>query len=110
MEWNCCKTDLLLSKEILLSEEIQSECGNILHIIKILLCTPFSNGKLKLMFSRMACVKNDYRNRLGRDLLDACLHVSEEGCNIASFNPNSAISAWYKKKERHLAAKPHNYP
>ena len=58
----------------------------------------------------MARVKNDYRNRLGRDLLDACLRVSEEGCDIPSFNPNSAISAWYKKKERHLAAKPHNYP
>ena len=46
----------------------------------------------------MAPVKNDYRNRLGRDMLDACLHTSEEGCNIASFNPDSAISTWYKKK------------
>ena len=62
------------------------------------------------MFSRMARVKNDHRNRLGRDLLDACLCVSEEGCDIASFNLNSAISAWYKTKERHLTAKPHNYP
>ena len=58
----------------------------------------------------MARVKNDYRNRLGRDLLDACLRVSEEGCDIASFNPDFAISASYKKKERRLAPKPHNYP
>ena len=58
----------------------------------------------------MSRVKNDYRNRLGRDLLDACLRVSEEGCDIPSFNPSSAISTWYKKKERHLAPKPHNYP
>ena len=62
------------------------------------------------MFSRMARVKNDHRNRLGRDLLDTCLRVSEEGCDIASFNPNSTISAWYKTKERRLTAKPHNYP
>ena len=64
----------------------------------------------KRMFSRMARVKNDYKSRLGRDLLDACLRVSEEGCDIASFNPDSAISAWYKEKETRLAAKPHNYP
>ena len=34
---------------------------------------------------------------------------SEQGCNIASFNADSAISAWYKKKERRLAAKSYNY-
>ena len=61
------------------------------------------------MFSRMDRVKNNNRNRLGRDLLDACLHVSE-GCDIASFNPDSAISTWYKRKETRLAAKSHNYP
>ena len=71
---------------------------------------PFGNAKLERMFSRMARVKNDYRNRLGRDLLDACLRVSEEGCDIASFNTDSAISVWYKKKEIRLAGKPHNYP
>ena len=58
----------------------------------------------------MARVKNDYKSRLGRDLLDACLRVSEEGCDIASFNPDFAISVSYKKKERRLATKPHNYP
>ena len=71
---------------------------------------PFSNAKLERMFARMAHVKNDYRNRLCRDLLDACLRVTEEGCHIASFNPDSTISVWYKKKERHLAAKPPNCP
>ena len=62
------------------------------------------------VFTRMARVKNDYKNRLDRDLLDACLRISEEGCDIALFNPDSAISAWYKKKERRLAVKPYNYP
>ena len=81
------------------SEEIKSECGNIPHIIEILLCVPFSNAKLERMFSRMAHVKNDYRNRLGKDLLDACLRVSEEGCDIASFNTDSAISVGTKRKK-----------
>ena len=132
LDRNGCKTDLLLCEWITLthmipivknnpdehylniwqqvfkSKEIQPECRNIFHIIEILLCMLFSNTKLKRLFSRMAHVKNDYRNRLGRDLLNACLRINE-GCNIASFNPDSAISASYKKKERPLAAKPHNY-
>ena len=129
LQANGCDTDLLLSEwltlkthmipivrknpdenylkiwqQVFKSTEIQSECNNIFHVIEILLCTPFSNAKLERMFSRMARVKNDYRNRLSRDLLDACLRVSEEGCEIASFNPDSAISVWYNKKERRLAA------
>ena len=75
-----------------------------------MLCTPFSNSKLERMFSRMARVKSDYSNRSGKDLLDVCLGVSEESYNIASCNSDSTISAWYKKKERRLSAKPHNYP
>ena len=81
LERNGCKTDLLLSEWITLkthmipivknehylniwqrvfkSEEIQSECGNILQIIEILLCTLLSNTKLDRMFSRMDRVKND---------------------------------------------------
>ena len=76
LERNGCKTDLLLSEwitfkihmiqivknnpdehylniwqQVFKSEEIQSECGNILHIIETLLCTPFSNTKLRRMFS-----------------------------------------------------------
>ena len=52
-------------QRVMKSESIVNDCSNILHIIEILLCTPFSNAKLERMFSRMARVKTDYRNRLG---------------------------------------------
>ena len=72
--------------------------------------TPFSNAKLERMFSRMARVKTDYRNRLSRPLLDACLRVSEEGVGISDFNPDPSISLWYEQKVRRLSASSHSYP
>ena len=55
------------------SSEFQEDCANVLHIIELLLITPFSNAKLKRMFSTMRRVKTDWRNRLGRDGLEASL-------------------------------------
>ena len=89
---------------------VKEECGNILHIIEILLCTPFTNAKLERMFSRMARVKTDYRNRLCRDLLDACLRVGEEGPSLEEFTPEPSISLWFEKKVRRLSSKSHQYP
>ena len=66
---------------VMKSESIVNDCSNILHI-EILVCTPFSNAKLERMFSRMAQVKTDYRNRLGRTLQDTCLRVSENGVEL----------------------------
>ena len=37
-------------ERIFTNEETVQECNNILHLIEILLITPFSNGKLKRMF------------------------------------------------------------
>ena len=55
------------------SSEFQEDCANVLHIIELLLITPFSNAKLERMFSTMGRVKTDWRNRLGRDGLEASL-------------------------------------
>ena len=55
------------------TEEISKECSNILHIIQLLLITPYSNAKLEKMFSTMGHVKTDWRNRMGRDRIDASL-------------------------------------
>ena len=41
------------------TEEISKECSNVLHIIELLLITPYSNAKLKIMFGTMGCVKTD---------------------------------------------------
>ena len=62
------------------------------------------------MFSRMNRAKTGWRNKLGRDRLESCLHISEEGKSIEEFNPDEAIRAWYEKKVRRVsAAKPHRY-
>ena len=69
-------------ERIFTNEETVKACDNILHLIEILLITPFSNGMLERMFSRMLRVKNYWRNKLGRDWLEALLRISEEGPSI----------------------------
>ena len=58
----------------------------------------------------MARVKTDFRNRLGRTRLDACLQISEEGPSLADFKSDSSIDIWYGEKVRRLTAAPHKYP
>ena len=83
-EWDILKNRLLSSLElnqkyldvwsgVFATEEISKECSNILHIIELLLITPYANAKLERMFSTLDCVKTDWRNRMGRDRLDASL-------------------------------------
>ena len=97
-------------EHIFTNKETVKQCDNIWHLIKILLITPFSNGKLERMFSRMLRVKNDWRNKLGRDQLEALLRISEEGPSIENFNPDIAIESWYNEKVWRLSAGLRNYP
>ena len=97
-------------EHIFTNEEIVKECDNILHLIEILLITPFSTRKLERMFFRMLRVKNDLQNKLGRDRLEALLRNSEEGPSIENFNPDIATESWYNEKVKRLSAGPHNYP
>ena len=91
-------------ERIFTNEETVKECNNILHIIEILLITPFSNGKLERMYSRMLRVKNDWPNKLGHDRLEALLRINEEGPSIENFNHDIAIKGWYNEKIRRLSA------
>ena len=50
---------------IFTNKEMLKECDNILRFIEILLITPFSNGELKRMFSRMFRVKTIGEINLG---------------------------------------------
>lgn len=96
---------------VLTNDILKVKCSDALHIIELLLITPFTNAKLERMFSRMNRVKTDWRNKLGRERLDSCLRISEEGESIEDFNPDGAIEIWYEQKVRRIsAAKPHRYP
>ena len=47
--------------------DLKVECKDMLHIIELLLITPFANVKLERMFSTMNRVKTDFRNKLSRE-------------------------------------------
>ena len=100
---------LKLWSKVLTNTEIKTECKNVLRIFEILLCTPFTNAKVERGFSRMARVKTDFRNQLGRETLSACFRISEEGSSITDFNPDPAIELWYNDKVRRLGSSSHKY-
>ena len=70
----------------------------VLHVINLLLITPFTNAKVERMFNRMKRVKTDWRNKLRRDRLESLLRISEEGVSIDDYNPDRALEQWYQEK------------
>ena len=78
-------------QKLLENESVKSQCSNVFDVIELFLITPFTNAKLERMFSRMNRLKTDFRNRLSRERLENCLRISEEGCDIADYNPDNAI-------------------
>ena len=57
-------------KGIFKNEGVVRECRSVLHVIEILLITPFTNAKPERVFSRMNRIKTDSRNRFGQERLD----------------------------------------
>ena len=97
--------------KLLTNKDVQASCSNVLHIIEILLITPFTNAKLERMFSRLNRVKTDYRNRLVQERLEHLLRIGEEGPEIEEFDTDIFMGIWYEGKvPRMKAAKPHKYP
>ena len=63
------------------------------------------------MFSRMNRVKTDFCNQLSTEQLENCVRISEEGCDIASCNPDNAIKKWCEGKVHKISSgKLHKYP
>ena len=50
-----------------------------LHVVKILLITPFANTKLERVFSQMNQIKIDSRTHLGLERIDTQMCISKEG-------------------------------
>jgi hypothetical protein len=97
---------------IFTSEEFRKDCANVLHVIELLLITPFSNAKLERMFSTMKRVKTDWRNHLGRQRLEANLRISQEsvGNSLDDYCPDAAIDLWFNARVRRLNSSSHRYP
>ena len=82
-----------------------------MHIIELLLITPFTNAKVERLFSRMNRVKTILRSRLSSQRLETQLRIGEEGCSLADFKAEDALDYWFNQKVRCLnLAKSHNYP
>ncbi|XP_066915547.1 zinc finger protein 862-like [Clytia hemisphaerica] len=105
------KDYLKVWKEVFSNKGLQDECKNVLHIIEILLITPFTNAKIERVFSRMNRLKTDSRNRLGQARLETQMRVGEEGVSIDEFEPDLYINKWFQEKVRRInGAKPRDYP
>ena len=94
-------------KKIFEDSDLEKECENVLHVIEILLITPFANAKVERLFSRINRVKTIKRNRLDRDRLDLYLRVGEQRRDIEEFDPDIVIHSWFSEKVRRLTAAPH---
>ena len=65
---------------------VKRECKNVLHVIELLMITPFTNTKLERVFSGMNQIKTKSRNQLGQERLDTQIRIGEEERNIIEFN------------------------
>ena len=105
-EWDCLKAFVLplitgvdlidyleIWPKLLKNKDVQASC-NVLHIIELFLITPFTNAKLKRMFSRLNRVKTDYCNRLGQERLKHLLRIGEEGQKIEEFDADAFMGFW----------------
>ena len=98
-------------KGIFKNQGVVRECKNVLHVVRILLITPFTNAKLERVFSRMNGIKTDSRNHLGQERLDTQMHFGKEEVSILEFNPDRYTQKWYEDKVRRSnGGKPRNYP
>ena len=123
-EWDCLKALVLpmitgvdsigyleIWPKLLTKKGIQASCNNVLHIIELLLITPFTYAKLEMIFSRLNRVKTDENSCLGQEQLEHLLRFGEEGREIEEFDANFFMGFWYDGKVRQMkAAKPHKYP
>ena len=79
--------------KLLKNKDVQAS-SNVLHITELFLITPFTNAKLKRMFSRLNRVKTDYRNCLGQERLEHLLQIGGEGPKIEEFDADAFMGFW----------------
>ena len=110
-EWDCLKAFVLpmingidsvdyleIWPKLLTNKDIQVSCSNVLHIIELLLITPFTDAKLERMFSQLNHIKTDYCNRLGQEQFEHLLRIGEEGLKMEEFDANVFMGFWYDGK------------
>ena len=67
---------------------------NILTLVELTFCIPFSNGHVERCFSQLKLTKTNRRVSLGEDRLDQILCVVIEGPPLERWDPTKAVGLW----------------
>ena len=95
----------LSSKDIdivlpLLIQDYNDVFPNIIKLIQLVYCIPFSSVECERGFSRQNQIKTKNRNSLTTDTLDMLMHISLKGPESSKFDYNHAYTIWSSKKKR----------
>ena len=81
---------------------------DIMILIKLCLCTPFSNATLERFFSHLKVVKTELRSRLSSESLDSLMRIRMKGLSIANFDKDylsQCVSHLYGSKAHQIGQK-----
>jgi hypothetical protein len=73
---------------------------NIIKLIQIVYCIPFSSVKCERGFSRQNKIKTKNRNSLATNILDMLMRIFLEGPESKEFNYSHAYTIWSSQKRR----------
>ena len=81
---------------------------NILLISELLFSLPFSNGRIKSMFSLLKVIKTDRRTSLDTPTLSDLLEITMEGPAVDKFSAEHSVSFWWEdsKTGRRMKQRP----
>ncbi|GBC17867.2 zinc finger protein 862-like [Rhizophagus irregularis DAOM 181602=DAOM 197198] len=94
----------LSSKDIdiilpLLIQDYNDTFPNIIKLIQLVYCIPFSSVECECGFSRQNQIKTKSRNSLTTDTLDRLMCISLEGLESSKFNYNRAYTIWSNQRD-----------
>ena len=78
---------------------------NIMLLLELCLCTPFSNATLERFFSHLKVVKTQLRSKLSAERLNSIMRIRMKGLNLEEFNQDYGCKCadfWYNSKARRL--------
>jgi Domain of unknown function (DUF4371)/hAT family C-terminal dimerisation region len=108
LEWAGFKmivSNNLSSKDIdiilpLLIQDYNDIFPNIIKLIQLIYCIPFSSVECERGFSRQNQIKTKNRNLLMTNTLDMMMRISLEGPESSKFDYNRAFTIWNNQKRR----------
>ena len=85
--------------------EFAANYKNILLLVELCLCTPYSNATIERFFSYMKVVKNDWRNRLNDQNLESLMRIKVCGPTLMNYHDSyvkCAFQMWCNTTNRRV--------